>query len=29
MSAHPLEAGLRAGIVALGLELSDEQVGKK
>jgi 16S rRNA (guanine527-N7)-methyltransferase len=28
MSAHPLEAGLRAGIVALGLELSDEQVGK-
>ena len=28
MSAHPLEAGLRAGIEALGLELNDEQVGK-
>ena len=28
MSAHPLEAGLRAGIEALGLELSDDQVGK-
>ena len=28
MSAHPLQAGLRAGIEALGLELSDEQVAK-
>ncbi len=28
MSAHPLEAGLRAGIEALGLELNDEQVDK-
>jgi len=28
MSAHPLEAGLRAGIEALGLELNDEQVAK-
>jgi len=28
MSAHPLEAGLRAGLEALGLELSDDQVGK-
>ena len=28
MSAHPLEAGLRAGIVALGLELNDDQVAK-
>ncbi|MEY5098298.1 MAG: hypothetical protein RJA36_1017 [Pseudomonadota bacterium] len=28
MSAHPLEAGLRAGLQALGLELGDEQVGK-
>ncbi len=28
MSAHPLETGLRAGIEALGLELSDEQVDK-
>ncbi len=28
MSAHPLEAGLRAGIEALGLELSDEQVAR-
>jgi 16S rRNA (guanine527-N7)-methyltransferase len=28
MSAHPLETGLRAGIADLGLELSDEQVGK-
>lgn len=28
MSAHPLETGLRAGIAALGLELSDEQVAK-
>lgn len=28
MSAHPLETGLRAGIEALGLELSDEQVAK-
>ena len=28
MSAHPLEAGLRAGIEALGLELSDDQVAK-
>ena len=28
MSAHPLQAGLRAGIEALGLELNDEQVGK-
>lgn len=28
MSAHPLEAGLRAGIADLGLELSDDQVAK-
>ncbi len=28
MSAHPLEAGLRAGLQALGLELSDVQVGQ-
>lgn len=28
MSAHPLEAGLRAGIAELGLELNDEQVAK-
>jgi len=28
MSAHPLEAGLRAGLQALGLELSDEQVAQ-
>ncbi len=28
MSAHPLETGLRAGIEALSLELSDEQVDK-
>ena len=28
MNAHPLEAGLRAGIAALGLALNDEQVGK-
>jgi 16S rRNA (guanine527-N7)-methyltransferase len=28
VSAHPLEAGLRAGLQALGLELGDEQVGK-
>jgi 16S rRNA (guanine527-N7)-methyltransferase len=28
MNAHPLEAGLRAGITALGLELNDEQIGK-
>jgi 16S rRNA (guanine527-N7)-methyltransferase len=26
--AHPLEAELRAGIVALGLELSDSQIGQ-
>jgi 16S rRNA (guanine527-N7)-methyltransferase len=28
MSAHPLEAGLRAGLQALGLELNDDQVAK-
>ena len=28
MSAHPLQAGLRAGLEALGLELSEEQVAK-
>ena len=28
MSAHPLEAGLRAGIADLGLELSDDQVAR-
>jgi 16S rRNA (guanine527-N7)-methyltransferase len=28
MSTHPLEAGLRAGIADLGLELNDEQVAK-
>lgn len=28
MSTHSLEAGLRAGIEALGLELNDEQVAK-
>lgn len=28
MSAHPLEAGLRAGIEALGLELSNDQVAR-
>lgn len=28
MSAHPLEAGLRAGVADLGLELSDDQVAK-
>jgi 16S rRNA (guanine527-N7)-methyltransferase len=28
MSAHPLEAGLRAGLQALGLDLNDDQVAK-
>jgi len=28
MNAHPLEAGLRAGLQALDLNLNDEQVGK-
>ena len=28
MSAHPLEAGLRASIEALGLDLSDDQVAR-
>ena len=28
MSAHPLEAGLRAGLQALDLALTDDQVGK-
>jgi 16S rRNA (guanine527-N7)-methyltransferase len=28
MSAHPLEAGLRAGLLDLGLDLNDDQVAK-